>query len=282
MFGGMFSGGGMPFGGMHGMPFGGMPGMPGMPQQQQQKRHKGPPKVLEVGLTLHDLFFGKTSQLKFKRQKFCNDCKGVGATSFSPCGQCHGSGVHEQRVMFGPGIQAIQRGPCGGCNGEGKKQNGPCGGCRGMKFKTQEKILSITIEPGMAAGDIIEFHNESSDQHEYEQPSDVHIVLQENDDNLTLTRLGNDLSTVVNINLQSALTGCDYVVKGHPAHPQGLTVAIPIGTMRGDVITVKGEGMPRRGTAQRGNLQITVSVEVTAQEKEQLSKNLELLKSVFN
>ena len=262
--------GGMPFGN----PFGGMP--------QQQKRHKGPPKVLEVGLTLYDFFYGKTSQLKFKRQKFCDDCKGVGATSFTQCGICNGSGVHEQRVMFGPGIQAIQRGPCGGCGGEGKQQNGPCGSCRGMKFKTHEKMLSITIEPGMQVGDIIEFYGESSDQHEYEQPSDVHIVLQENDDNLTLTRLGDDLSTVVNINLSAALMGSEYVVQGHPAHPDGLKVTIPAGTMRGDVITVKGEGMPRRGTTQRGNLQMTVSVEVTPQEKERLVKNLEVLKGVFS
>ena len=267
MFGGMF--GSMPFGG--GMQFGGM----------HQKRQKGPPKVLEVGLTLHDFFYGKTSQLKFKRQKFCDDCKGVGATSFTSCGVCHGSGVHEQRVMFGPGMQAIQRGPCGACNGQGKQQNGSCGGCRGMKFKTHEKILSITIEPGMQAGDIIEFHNESSDQHEYEQPSDVHIVLQENDDNLTLTRLGDDLSTVVNITLKSALIGSEYMVHGHPAYPNGLPMMIPAGTMRGDVVTVKGEGMPRRGKAQRGNLQITVSVEVTQNERELLLKNAEVFKGIF-
>lgn len=273
MFGGMFPGG-MPFGGM---PFGG-----GMHfAQQHQKRHKGPPKVLEVGLTLHDFFYGKTSQLKFKRQKFCDDCKGVGATNFTSCGICNGSGVHEQRVMFGPGIQAIQRGPCGGCNGAGKNQTGACNSCHGMKFKTHEKILSITIEPGMAVGDVIEFYGESSDQHEYEQPSDVHIILQENDDNMTLTRLGDDLSTVVNISLGPALTGCDYTVQGHPAHPNGLKVVIPAGTMRGDVVTIAGEGMPRRGTTQRGNLQITVSVEVTDKEKGALSKNLELLKKVF-
>jgi len=270
MFNGMF-GGGMPFG----MPF----GMGGAPQQQ--KRHKGPPKVLEVGLTLRDLFFGKTSQMKFKRQKFCDDCKGVGATSFTQCGQCNGSGVHEQRVVFGPGIQAIQRGPCGACSGEGRRQNGPCNTCRGMKFKTQEKMLTITIEPGMKAGDIIEFHNESSDQHEYEMPSDVHIVLQENDDNLTLTRLGDDLSTVVNINLAAALLGTEIMIQGHPAHPTGLAVKIPAGTMRGDVVLINGEGMPRRGTAQRGNLQVTVSVDVTADEKERLKKGADVLRGVF-
>ena len=279
MFHGMFNGGGGPFGGM---PFGGMPFGGGGHPQQQQKRQKGPPKVLEVGLTLYDLFYGKTSQMKFKRQKFCDDCKGIGATSFSKCNVCDGNGVQEQRVMFGPGIQAIQRSPCGSCNAEGKVSNGPCGSCRGMKFKTQEKMLTITIEPGMHTGDIIEFRNESSDQHEYEEPSDVHIIIRENDDNLTLTRLGDDLSTVVNITLQSALIGCEYLVQGHPAHPIGLSVKIPAGTMRGDVVTINGEGMPRRGTTHRGNLQITVSIDVTNAEREILIKNSDALKSMFN
>ena len=72
------------------------------------------------------------------------------------------------------------------------------------------------------------------------------------------------------------------MVQGHPAHVNGLNVVIPAGTMRGDVVTVKGEGMPRRGTTQRGNLQMTVSVDVTLKEKEQLAKNLEVLKGVFS
>ena len=284
MFGGMF--GGM-HGGMPGMP--GMPGMQGMQQgnpfmqgHKQMKRPKGPSKVHEISVTLHDFFYGKTSQLKFQRQKFCEDCKGNGAKSFKQCSDCNGSGVKEMRVMFGPGMQAIQRGPCNTCSGEGKQSNGVCSTCRGMKFKTHEKILNITIEPGMKSGDTIEYVNECSDQHEYTEPGDVHIILRENDDTLTFTRMGDDLSTIININLSEALLGCKRVLNGHPAHPNGITVSIPPGTMRGDVVNINEEGMPRRSTKLRGNLQMTILVDVLTKEKELLIKNAELLRSVFN
>jgi DnaJ-class molecular chaperone len=278
--------GGFPFdlGGLFGGMFGG--GMPGMnfgggQRPQQMRRPKGPPKIHEIGLTLHDLFYGKKSQLKFQRQKFCDGCKGQGSTSFSQCRSCNGTGVTETRVMFGPGIQAIQRGPCGPCSGDGKQPDGTCGSCSGMKFKMHEKILGITIEPGMKSGDVIEFHNECSDQHEYDTPGDVHIVIRENDDTLNLTRMGDDLSTVLNISLADAILGCQRSINGHPAHPGGLTVTIPQGTMRGDVVTITGEGMPRRGTTQRGNLQLTMIVDVNAKEKELLSKHNQLLRTVF-
>ena len=270
MFGGMFNGG------MQGNPF-----MQGQSHSRQMKRPKGPAKVHEIGLTLHDFFYGKTSQLKFQRQKFCEDCKGNGSTNFKQCRDCNGSGVRETRVMFGPGMQAIQRGPCGACSGEGKQSEGVCGTCRGMKFKTHEKILTIRIEPGMKSGDTIEYPNECSDQHEYNEPGDVHIVLRENDDNLTFTRMGDDLSTLININLSEALLGCQRLLNGHPAHPNGLTVTIPPGTMNGDVVNVSGEGMPRRSTKLRGNLQMTILINVLAKEKEILVKNADTFRRLF-
>jgi len=276
IFGGMF-GGGMHMGGMPGMP--GMPG--GHPGMQRQRRPKGPPKVHEIGLTLHDFFYGKTSQLKFQRQKFCEECKGNGATSFSQCSDCNGSGMRETRVMFGPGMQAIQRAPCTSCSAEGKRPDGVCSSCRGMKFKTHEKSLIITIEPGMLPGHVIQYSKECSDQHEYEEPGDVHIVLRENDDNLTFTRSDDDLTTVLTINLTEALLGCQRVLHGHPAHPNGLTVTLQPGTMRGDIVTVKGEGMPRRSNKQRGNLNMTIIVNVAQGEKEILSKNLEALTAIL-
>jgi len=275
MFGGMFNGG-MP-GMHHGNPFMGQ----GQGQGRQMKRPKGPNKVHEIGLTLHDFFYGKTSQLKFQRQKFCEDCKGNGSTNFKQCKDCNGSGIRETRVMFGPGMQAVQRGPCNSCSGEGKQPDGTCSKCRGMKFKTQEKILTITIEPGMKPGDVIEYPKECSDQHDYQEPGDVHIVLRENDDTLTFTRMDNDLSTIINVSLSESLLGCQRVLQGHPAHPNGLTVTIPPGTTRGDVVVLNGEGMPRRSTKLRGNLQMTVIVDATSKEKELLVKNVGLLRQVF-
>ena len=262
MFGNMFNGG------MHRAP----------PRKQQ----KAPPKIHEIGLTLRDFFYGKRLEIKFERQKFCSKCKGEGSETFEQCGPCGGSGVREMQIMIGPGMAAITRGPCDQCNGNGKRQSGTCGSCNGSKFISQEKTLSITIEPGMIPGDTLKFMNECSDNHSYEEPGDVHIILREADDISKLVRIEDALHATHTISLSEALLGSKCVITGHPAHPNGLSVNIPQGTMKGDTLIITGEGMPCRGTTRRGNLNISISLEIKPDEKNRLIQNKELIASLFN
>jgi DnaJ-class molecular chaperone len=90
-----------------------------------------------------------------------------------------------------------------------------------------------------------------------------------------------DLSAPIKISLSECLLGTTRVLNGHPGNPQGLTVMIPSGSNSGDIITVVGEGMPLRGTAQRGNLQLMIHLDIKAHEKEVLLKNHDTLKSMF-
>ena len=272
--------GGMPFGFPFdiGAMFGGFPFGGGGPQvQKRPKGKKAPPKIHEINLTLCDFFYGKIIQLKFERQRFCEKCKGDGSDTVQTCNECNGSGTVERHMMIGPGMHAVSRGPCNTCSGSGKRTSGTCSKCRGAKFSNHEKILKIDIEPGMKPGETMVFQNECSDHSDYEEAGDVHIVLREADEPSSFTRIGDDLTITVNITLRDCLLGCQRTLDGHPAHPKGVIVNIPPGTIRGDTVFIKGEGMPCRGTPRRGNLQLIISMEVTASEKEHLrtaAKNL--------
>ena len=270
MFGGM--GGGFPFPGMGG---GGVP-------QRKQKGKKAPPKIHEINLTLRDFFYGKIIQLKFERQRFCDKCKGDGSDSMQSCGECNGSGQVERHMMIGPGMHAVSRGPCGACVGAGKRATGTCSKCRGQKFSTHEKILKIDIEPGMKPGETMIFSNECSDHPDFEEAGDVHIVLREADEATSFSRLDDDLTNTANINLRDSLLGCKRTLEGHPAHPKGLVVDVPPGTIRGDTVIIQGEGMPCRGTAKRGNLQLIISMDVTDSEKALLKSNAPMMRTIAN
>lgn len=275
MFGGMFGGGFGP----GGMPFG-----PGRPAGvKQQKRPKGPPKIHEIGLTLRDFFYGKKFQMKFERQKFCGGCKGEGAEAFEPCGVCGGQGFRQQNIMIGPGMMASSRAPCGPCGGEGKTVKKVCKGCNGSKFQKEEKVLVATVEPGMRPGETLVFERECSDQQEYAEPGDVHIVLREAEESAGgLRRAGDDLAAVLTVPFRVALLGGKEVLRGHPAHPDGIAITIPTGSMRGDVIRIEGEGMPRKIIGGgRGTLSVTLSVDVTEEDKRVLREKKELLEGVF-
>ena len=268
MFANMFGGGFNPFEQM--------PGMPG-----RSKRTKPQPKVHEIPLSLYDFYHGKQIKIQFERQKFCLDCKGEGYSSFDSCINCHGRGIVEQAVMVGPGMIATSRGPCDVCNGKGKSGLTKCSLCKGKKFFNQEKVLDIRVEPGMKKGDSHVFSNECSDDPNFLEPGDVHIFFQEADENISISRNGNDLSSSCSISFTQSLLGTSYTVKNHPKYKDGFNIKIPKGTMNGDIITIVNEGMPKRNTKQFGNFLLKVNVLISESEKKLIEKHSEELAKIF-
>lgn len=278
-----FGGGGFPFdiGSLFGM-FGAAGPNGGMPSGPRVKRAKGPPKVHEIPLSLHDFYHGRSFSINFERQKFCDGCKGQGCMNFTSCDRCSGRGFVEQVVMMGPGMQMMSRGPCHTCSGEGRKPGTPCSTCSGKKFTNQEKTLYIRIEPGMKPGETLIFSKECSDNHEYLEPGDVHIVLQEADETLSLKREGDQLHFNVHLTLAESLLGKTITISDHPGYPQGLPIEIPPGFTNGNVYHVDDKGMPKKGTTSFGKLQVHIHVQVSEDEKNKLVGASMVLKGIFN
>lgn len=278
IFSGMADFGGMGMGGMFGMP--GMGGMSGQRRGgSRMKIPKAPPKVQEIPLTLHDYYHGRHFQVKFERQKFCDVCKGEGATSFQSCSPCQGRGIQRQVMMMGP-IHVVNEGPCGECQGSGKKASGNCYVCQGKKTRPQEKTLDVKIEAGMKPGEMLVFEKECSDDPNFEEPGDVHLLLQEADGDEGWTRKGDDLYTNLSISLGETLLGCVKSVKGHPGFPEGLPVTVPWGTQNKQVLVVHEQGMTKKSGG-HGNLHVEIHVTVTEKDRDILERNKPLLTPMF-
>jgi DnaJ-class molecular chaperone len=244
------------------------------------RRAKAPPKVHEIALRLSDFYFGKTIQFKFERQKFCTGCSGLGCSNFVQCDHCGGRGFTEQMMQIGPGMAAVSRGPCFTCQGEGRKPGTVCSGCNGRKFTSHEKTLDVQIKPGMKVGQTLVFERECSDNPEYMEAGDVHIVLQEADEDHGLKREGDHLHARLTLNLVESLLGCEKVLKGHPAHPDGLKIAVSGGLTNGNVFSVEKKGMPNE-KGEYGNLFCHVTVIITEAEKNKLQNHYVMLKSML-
>jgi DnaJ family protein A protein 2 len=295
-FGGNPFGGGMPFGGMPfgpggpfggGVPFdigsmfgGGMPFGPG--QKPQQKQPKGPPKIHEMPISLHDYYHGKRVKIQFERQIFCSHCKGDGAEKYDSCRGCNGQGKKAHIIQMGP-MQAMTQVPCNDCNGEGKKVSVKCRKCAGKKLLANEKSVEVSIEPGMRPHEVIVFPKECSDQVEYLEAGDLHIILQQADEENRFKRVNNtdDLSVSVTISLRGALLGTSEKVAGHPAHADGLLIEVPVGVQHGETVLVAGEGMPKKGGG-RGDLRVMITLRATEIEKGVLKANKEKLEDIFS
>jgi len=288
----MPQGGGMPFGmggmpfGMGGVPFdmgdlfGGMFGMGGGPPGMKVRRPQGPPKTIEIPLSLKDYYVGRTLEVKFERNKFCATCKGEGATSFQTCDGCKGAGRVRQIMAMGP-IQMVNDGPCGQCSGSGKKASGACYVCGGKKVMAQEKTIVVKIDAGMRPGEVLIFPKECSDDPNYEEPGDVHFVLQEAAGDDGWVRRGDDLETQVSIRFQDSLVGCKKTLQGHPGYPQGLEVQIPVGVLNGEILTLTAKGMPKKGSTDFGTLRYRVNITLSEKEREILQRNAIVLQAMF-
>jgi DnaJ family protein A protein 1 len=122
--------------------FGGGAG-PGMGGSQRSNKSK--PIVHKLGVTLEELYNGKTRKLAVSRDLKCDDCGGKGGSNVLKCDACRGTGVRVVMKQLGPGmIQQIQS-PCSDCGAQGEKIDPAkrCKTCSGKKTVRDKKILEV-------------------------------------------------------------------------------------------------------------------------------------------
>lgn len=104
--------------------------------------------------------------------------------------------------------------PCGDCSGMGNKiaDKDRCTACLGVKTVSERKDLEVMVEKGMKQGEKIMFKGEAN-QLPGGQPGDIVIVLEEKKNTLGFVRKGDHLSLEVEIELVTALTGGEVLVR---------------------------------------------------------------------
>jgi DnaJ family protein A protein 2 len=256
MAGGFGTPEGIPFP-MFGMGGGGPPGMGG-------KAPRGPNKAHEIGVTLADLWAGKTFTLNMKRDVLCGDCGGAGGSRMEACGGCAGRGFRLRRQQMGPMVVASQE-PCEICRGAGQKAADRCDGCEGRRVVGRDSVLDVRIEPGMQEGDRLVFPGQCSESPDFEAPGDVVLVLRAAAGDPAASvwmRRGADLMCEVRLGVAESMLGWERRMEGHPSG-RPLEIVWTDGMIRdGEVLRVPGWGMPVRGAAGKyGDLRLVCRVD---------------------
>lgn len=125
------------------------------------------------------------------------------------------------------------------------------------KCMEEETTLDAVIEKGMGAGQEIVFER-MSEQRPKQIPGDVILTIRQKQHS-TFTRQGNDLHASLTISLREALLGFERTM----AHLDGHEVKVRAAkvTKPGDVIKVRGEGMPLHNFASEfGDLYVTITI----------------------
>jgi DnaJ-related protein SCJ1 len=136
--GGRGGGGGNPFANF----FGGGGG------RQQQK--KAPNVVMDLQVTLKELYVGHTVHIELSKQVVCSKCRGSGAKSpdhVKDCKRCKGKGVVIVQHQLGPGFVQQMQQECDVCGGKGKIVKAKCQTCSGKRT-----VCSFYGRMGVARG----------------------------------------------------------------------------------------------------------------------------------
>lgn len=200
--------------------------------------------------------FGCTRELEIPVRRQCPECDGSGArrgTAPVACPECHGHG----RVRFQQGFFSVER-ECHRCAGEGRVAVDPCPECRGRGSVQQRRRLTVRIPPGVETGSRLRVSGEGESGAHGGPPGDLYVVLTVRPHPL-FTRQGQDLLCEVPISIGQAALGAEIEA---PTLEGPARVQVPAGTQHGEMLTLKGKGVPRGEKGRRGELKLVVQVEV--------------------
>jgi molecular chaperone DnaJ len=147
---------------------------------------------------------------------------------------------------------------CHACNGAGVTASGVCGACRGRGVRRATEPVMVTIPAGVDSGTQIRVRGEGSAA-PFGGPRGDLVVSTRVREHPFFKRQGEGVHCEVTISVWEAIRGARIRVPT----PTGDTVlVVPPGTPAGEVFRLRGHGLPRLVDEGRGDLYVTMSVEV--------------------
>ena len=221
---------------------------------------QGEDVAVAVKIDLTEAAAGTTVSVQYDAVDRCEHCHGNGAEPGTPietCEQCGGAG-HVRAVRQTLLGQMVQTMVCDRCHGDGKIAKDPCKRCRGRGEVRGRRELEVQVPAGIADGQRIRVGGQGSAGRAGAAPGDLYVLVGVREDE-RFVREGDHLITALDVPAPLAALGAELEV---PTLEGATTVELAPGTQPGEVLTIRGEGMPSLRRGRRGDLQVVVNVVV--------------------
>ena len=232
-------------------------GMRGARTQRSSSR-RGQTVRIRLSLTLSEVAKGVNKTVRVALLDQCGRCGGNGAepgTAPTTCRVCEGSGEERlvQRSVFG---QFVSVQPCRACHGEGRIVEKPCTACSGEGRTRSEKEVDIEVPAGVTSENFLTLRGRGSAGPRSGARGDL-VVLLEIQEDPRFVREGSDLVHELPITFGQAALGAEVEV---PTIEGAARLTVPAGIQSGEVLRLRGLGLPELNGTVRGDQLVRVIV----------------------
>jgi molecular chaperone DnaJ len=227
-------------------------GQPGGPRQGRDLRY-------DLDISLEESAEGKQVTFPVGRESICESCGGKGQKNGEEppiCQTCGGQG----QVLRSQGFFRLAT-TCPACRGQGREVTDPCDECSGRGRIYQEKELTVQVPPGITHGQRLRMRGEGEGGSLGGPAGDLYVVIHVRD-HAVFERNGDDIYRRLEVSMVQAALGRAVMVDSLIDGPAEME--LPSGTQTGDLVRLKGMGMPRLRRGGRGDLHVQVIVKTPA------------------
>ena len=214
-------------------------------------------------------------EVAFEAVDRCEHCHGNGAEPGTPietCERCGGAG-QLQAVTRTPFGQMVRTMVCDACQGDGRVPKQPCRECRGRG----RMAVTARARGRRAGGDRRRAAHPAQRPRPRRRGGRARRAICTCSSGVRederFVREGDDLITALDVAAPLAALGATLEV---PALEGAVSVELPPGTQPGEVLTLRGEGMPALRRGRRGDLRVVVNVVIprrlSAEQRELLER----------
>ncbi|HEY5286866.1 MAG TPA: J domain-containing protein [Solirubrobacteraceae bacterium] len=214
--------------------------------------------AVAVEMTLLEASVGAKLDVAYEAIDRCDHCHGNGAEPGTPierCSRCEGAG-QVQSVMRTPFGQMMRTGICDVCHGDGRVPTKPCGTCRGRGQLAVKRSEHVAVPAGIDDGQRIRVSGRGHAGERGAPAGDLYVLVRVRADE-RFVREGDDLITALDVAAPLAALGATLQV---PTLDGAAPIEVAAGTQPGEILTVRGQGMPSLRGGRRGNLRVVVNV----------------------
>lgn len=226
--------------------------------RRQARPQRGSDVSIDIQISFEESIFGVERDIVVTKTAQCLHCHGSGAetgSAMETCKTCNGKGkINETRRSF-IGVFTTQR-VCDQCHGKGQIPKVKCRTCHGKGVLERQQEIAVKIPPGIEDGEMVRLSG-MGEAIAGGVPGDMYVKVRVKP-HTHIRKQGSDLVADMRVKLTEALSGAKVSFKSLDGE---LDLAIPEGTNTGDVIRMKGRGVPNdRG--RRGDLLVHITVDM--------------------